>query len=190
MKATGPDPMADAIAAEVARLQEKDAPFLRAAAEVLPGPLADAFALAQDIPVGKYKVRAFVDRDFEFLRLLNHPLDTMYKDQLSGKVSETQFVPSGLPMWQAAFMMTRPVIEVKALLKETGGVAKLNQLAEDEFADLPGRALTMLFEAVFRQILISSSTAVSYGVAEESDRGEEEAKAKENPPLDLRQATG
>jgi len=46
--------------------------------------------------------------------------------------------------------------------------------------------LHKLFEAIMKQVIISSSTAVAYDNVTEG----EEAKAKENPPSDLRQATG
>lgn len=183
---TSPE-MEAAIAAKVAEFKQLDGPAKRAAATALPGPLADAFALNPNIQVGPYSIRPFFDIDFEFLALLKHPLDEQFKDVMEGKEFVNRFLPRGLPAWQAFWIMTHTVDETEALLMQPNGegIAELNFLAKKEFSRLPTKALSLLFEAVMKQVTISSSTAVEYGPAKEG-----EGSVVENPPLPLHQATG
>lgn len=159
------------------RIQEQDALGHQAAAAVLPGPLKDAFALAQGIPVGQWTVRAFCDIDFEFLAALDHPLSRIYADALSGVETKALFLPTGLPCWQAAWVLTRDPDEVELLLSHPEGKEFLSQKARKEFGKLPTRALAALFGAIMKQVERSSSTTIEH---EERKEGEEQ-KVKENP---------
>ena len=168
------------------RIHEQDALGHQAAAAVLPGPLRDAFALAQGIPVGQWTVRAFCDIDFEFLAALDHPLSRIYADALNGVESKALFLPTGLPCWQAAWVLTRDPDEVELLLSHPDGKQFLSQKARKEFGKLPTRGLATLFAAIMKQVERSSSTTIEH---EERKEGEE-AKVKENPTSGHLQRTG
>lgn len=168
------------VEALVAELAAQDAVGKRAAAAALPGPLADAFALAQGIPVGPWTVRAFCDIDFEFLAALDHPLSRMYADALLGADTAASFLPTGLPVWQAAWVLTRDPDETEAMLSKPGGKGELSKLARKEFGKLPTKALAAFFVAIMKQVELSSSTAVKYEEAAEEKEGEE-VKVAENP---------
>lgn len=169
------------------RIHEQDALGHQASAAILPGPMKDAFALSQGIPVGPWTVRAFCDIDFEFLAALDHPLSRLYADALGGIESKAMFLPTGLPCWQAAWVLTRDPDETELLLSHPNGKESLSQKARKEFGKLPTRALAALFAAIMKQIEVSSSTTIEFAAKPEEG---EAAKAKENPFSPPRQPTG
>lgn len=171
-------------------IAKEDGVLRRAASTAMPGPLKDAFAISPNITVGPYSIRPFYDIDYEFLEMLNHPLDRMFKDVMEGKVDkdgmpETKFLPRGLPAWQAFWMMTRPVDDTEALLA-TGaeGIKELNQLARAEFGRLQTKALGPLFEAVMQQVALSNSTAVRYDYEKEGEKTAENPSRLNQPRTD------
>lgn len=173
------DPTEQAIAEKVLAMRDEASSLNRASATALPGPLADAFAIAQDIVVGPYRIRAFFDIDYEFFAMLKHPLDEFFKQAVEGKEPDVKkFLPSGMPAWQSFFIMTTPVDDIEKILQEPNGVEELNKQAKAKFSRLQPRALAALFEAVMKQINISNSTAVEHGPA--LAEGEKEPK-KANP---------
>lgn len=173
----------------VERIVRQDAAGHRAAAAALPGPLKEAFALAQGIPVGPWTVRPFYDIDFEFLAALDHPLSKMYRDALRGADTTAMFIPSGYPMWEAAWVMTRDQDEVELMLSSPTGAQEMRNAAKKEFGRQPAKALGELFKAIMRQVEIGSSTTVQFENEPEQVEGEA-AKAKENPTLSPLQQTG
>lgn len=166
------------IASEIAAIKQSDALGRKAAAAILPGPMKDAFALGQGIPVGRWMVRAFCDIDFEFLAAMDHPLSRLYSDALHGIESKTMFLPTGLPCWQAAWVLTRDPDDVEMVLSQPDGKEILSKAARKEFGKLPTRALAALFAAIMKQIEVSSSTTIEFAAKPEEG---EAAKAKENP---------
>lgn len=185
---TSPEMEAKAQAA-IAEIIQFDSGRKRASAEALPGPLKEAFSLVKDITVGQWRVRPFYDIDFEFFAALEHPLDRMYKDAVEGKEispAQERAMLSGKTGWQAAWIMTRPIDEVEALLNEPNGASALNAKARAEFSRLQPKVLAQIAGAIMRQVAIASSTAVGY--EEESET--EVAKSAENPTSPLLQKTG
>lgn len=176
-----------ASAEAVARLAKGDELAKVAALTPMPGPLREAFALAQNIDVGEWKVRPFVDMDFEVLAVLDHPLERMYKQALSGVEPSDIFLPTGLAMWQAAWVFTRDPDESERVLSLPNGKEELSKLARKEFGRLQTKALASLYVAIMKQVEVNSSTAVKY----EAAKGEvEAAKAVSNPSSPLLQMTG
>ena len=53
-----------------------------------PGPTRDALALDQSVKVGKWRVRAFQDGDWEVLAALGHPLEKTMQAQLLAMFTE------------------------------------------------------------------------------------------------------
>lgn len=191
---SNPKPMAplvggeieERIAAHLQNIDKNDRILRRAAATPLPGPMAEAFALDQDIVVGQYRVRAFVDIDFEFLAALHHPLDAMFKDVMEGRVDAeglppSQMLPTGAAAWQAYWIMTRSVDEVEEMLSKPGGDKELTAAAKKEFGRYQTKHLVQLYKAVLEQINRSNSTIVAYGA--DGDYGE----GAERPPQPPRQ---
>lgn len=176
-----------ASAEAVARLASQDELGHVAALTPLPGPLREAFALAQDIEVGGYKVRPLVDMDFEVLAALNHPLERMYKQALSGLDPSDVFLPTGLPMWQAAWVFTRDPDESEQVLSNPDGSNELSRLARKEFGKLQTKALGAIYLAIMKQVEVNSSTAVKYEPAKAEG---EAAKAAQNPSSPLLRMTG
>ena len=177
-----------ASAEAVERIAKQDEIGKLAAAAPFPGPLREAFAVAQGIKVGPFTVRAFCDGDFEFLEALDHPLSKMYRDALRGIDTASMFIPSGPEMWVAAWLMTHDPDEADAMLSDPDGVKEIRLASKKEFSRLQMRALGELFKAIMRQVDNASTTVVQF---EAVDGGEgEEAKAKSNPTFPLHQKTG
>lgn len=146
------------IAETVARQAREDAIGHRAAAEPLPGPLRDAFAIQPRIKVGPYNVRPVVDGDFETLALLEHPV---YKI-ITFQEKDLEFQPRGQAAWELYWILTRSLDEVDAVL-EKSGVAGLRAAAKKEFRALQLPALMELNKAFLAQVKTYWSTAISYG---------------------------
>jgi hypothetical protein len=154
----------------VAQIAERREAAARAAATPLPGPLADAFAIAPEIPVGNYKVRAFLECDFEFLKALEHPLYEILIDLWTGtKDSKNDYFPRGQLGWDICFMFTHSADEVETLLKQ--GKSAFEDAAKTEFSRLPGAAIVKIHSAAKDQCLIAFSTLVQHGVSSSDDEG-------------------
>ena len=147
-----------------------------AAATPLPGPLADAFAIAPEIKVGRYKVRAFLEGDFELLQALKHPLYEMLVAMFSGKKSEADYFPRGEPVWLLCLMFTRSFDENEELVRD--GLDKFRAVARAEFGRLPTAVILKLHKAIFKQVMIASATAIAYGAAEDDDGSKKNAAAE------------
>ena len=163
-------PLSGAALSVVAATTEKQEAVSRAAATPLPGPLADAFAIAPEITVGKYKVRAFLECDFEFLKELEHPLYEILIDLWQNtKTAKNDFFPRGQHGWEICYLFTHSVDEVEALLKT--GVQAFKDAAKAEFGKLPTAAIAALNKAANQQCLVAFSTMISYGSSETPDDG-------------------
>ena len=145
----------------------------------LPGPLKAAFDPAQDIPVGRWTVRPFYDRDYHWLAILEHPLERMMRDQVAGRESGgADFFPMGPQMWTLAWVMTRPVKVVKEAMKNR---AKLAEDAEEEFGMCQIGELQEIAKAVTRQVERYWSTAIGYKNSPTKTEGGEASDAPANP---------
>jgi hypothetical protein len=165
-----PIPLEAGAAAKVADTQERREAAARAAATPLPGPLADAFAIAPEITVGKYKVRAFLECDFEFLKALEHPLYEILIDLWTGtKESKNDYFPRGQYGWDVCFLFTHSADDVEALLKQ--GKSAFQDAAKAEFSRLPGAAIVKIHSAAKDQCLVAFSTLVQHGVSSTDDEG-------------------
>jgi hypothetical protein len=155
-----------------------DAAGRMAAADPMPGPLAEAFSPNPDIQVGRWTVRRFVDRDFELLKALGHPLHKMMAAELTGKETDGEgYTPRGPALWQLAWLLTRPVKEAKAKFKL--GPDAVREAAEDEFGDCAWPELSALNEAALRQMSVYWSPVLGYGPAAKD--GETEAAKGDRP---------
>ena len=169
----------DAKLAEIVREQgEKDMVGRQAAAEPLPGPAREAFAVNGDIMVGDYRVRRFVDRDFEFLSALKHPLYLMMTSGMKGEEAPPdQYIPRGPAAWELCWIMTRPCAEVKKFIK-ANGLDGLKEAADAEFGEKTLAELTKLSEAVIHQMGVYWAPVLKYGPSENKAEGEQSS----NPP--------
>ena len=160
-------PLSQSAATKVAEIQERREATARASATPLPGSLADAFSLAPEIKVGKYKVRPFCEIDFEFLQALEHPLYEMLIATFSGKENKADYFPRGQVAWELCYIFTHPIDEVEELFKTGTGYVK--EAAKKEFGKLPFAGVLVLHKAVLKQVMAASQTAIAYGSAEDSD---------------------
>ena len=160
-------PQAAKTLADAAERREASA---RAAATPLPGPLADAFAIAPEIVVGKYKVRAFLECDFEFLKALEHPLYEILIDLWQNtQTSKNDFYPRGQLGWEICYLFTHSADEVETLLKS--GVQAFKDAAKAEFGRMPTAAIAALNKAANQQCLLAFRTTINYGASESPDDG-------------------
>lgn len=171
-----------AVAQTQARQAVEDAVAREVLADPLPGPLKDVFAPQQDIEVGPYKVRPFVDRDVEYLVALEHPAIMMWPKEATGKEPTGQpFFPRGWPAWTLAWVFTHPFKEVKKVFTD-GGSKHVLRLAEDEFGEFQIGALAELCRAVSEQMQRYWAPVIAYEPAEEpkleSEEGGPEAKPR------------
>ena len=162
-------PLSPSASSKVADIQERKEATARASATPLPGSLADAFAIAPDITVGKYKVRPFCEIDFEFLQALEHPLYDMLIATFSGKENKADYFPRGQVAWELCYIFTHPIDEVEELFKTGTGYVK--EAAKKEFGKVTFAGVLVLHKAVLKQVMAASSTAIAYGSAEDSDEG-------------------
>lgn len=165
------------VAEMVAKTQAVDREAAAALSEPLPGPTRDVFAIVQDIPVGKWKVRPFYDLDFVLLEELQHPLSKIIKVSLAGEKTNDDYIPSGVSAWQLFWVMTRPPEETEALLRDND-LALLNQSAKSEFGRLSFAALVKLYEAVVKQIGTCTSGNIAYGAPTEEGEARQAAAPK------------
>jgi hypothetical protein len=164
--------------AMIQRAEAQDAAGKLAATDPLPGPLAEAFRPNPDIRVGRWTVRRFVDRDFELLKALVHPLHKMMAAELTGKESDGEpYTPRGPALWQLAWLLTRSVKEAKAKFKASPDAVR--EAAEDEFGDCSWPELAALNEAALKQMSIYWSPVLGYGPAAKD--GETEAAKGDRP---------
>lgn len=183
------DPVLQEVRKAVAEAKSEDAAATQALGNPLPGPLKQAMAVNQQIPVGRWKVRPLCDGDFEVLVELDHPVRKVMEMQFDmaykGVAPETDvgfdsYTPRGPSMWQLAWMTTRPALMVRDTLRD-GGIEALKRAAEDEFYDQPAPLLVQIYLAVAQQISVYWSTVISYGPV--GKNGEDEASdAPANPP--------
>jgi hypothetical protein len=160
------------VAEMAAQTKATDKAAAHALAEPLPGPTRDIFAVAQDILVGKWRVRPFYDLDFVLLEELNHPVAKIMKASMSGEDAKDDYIPSGKSAWQLFWVMTRPPETTEAILANDN-ISELNTLARGEFGKLSFAALVKLYEAVVKQIGICTSGNVAYGApSEEGQAGQ------------------
>lgn len=169
-------PIEQKIADKVAydRLEDKAAEI--AVASARPGPLADVFALQQDIMVGKYKVRPFFDLDFEFLHELEHPFASF----AVGNTKELEdFIPRGPKAWQLFYLLTNPVEDVEAQFKAEGADG-IRAKAKAEFSRYQLGAMFKLYEATVKQLTVYASSVVGYtqDSAEADKTDDKEASTK------------
>lgn len=140
----------------------------QAVATPLPGALKHAFAVTPEITVGPYKVRPFVDRDYEFLQQLGHPLHLhVFTDNKQNPVEMIQ----GACGRQLCWMFTRPFKEVKAAFLEKG-VDGVKTLADDTFEESNLDSMLALGQAIFQQLGIYWESVVAFQPIE-ADEGTE-----------------
>jgi hypothetical protein len=149
----------------VADIQERRDAAIMASATPLPGPLADAFAVAPDIKVGSYSVRPFLEGDFELLKALSHPLYDMLIAMFSGKPSEADYLNRGPQAWELCVLFTRSFDEAEKMVAE--GVLK--DLAQMEFKKQNTAVVVKLHSAIIKQVMLASSTAIAYGSSEDGE---------------------
>lgn len=165
------------VAEMAAKTQAVDKEAAGALSEPFPGPTRDIFATAQDIVVGKWKVRPFYDLDFLLLEELEHPVSKIMKASMAGEDIKDDYVPSGPSAWQLFWIMTRPPEETEELLAEKE-IAFLNSNARKEFGKLSFAVLVKLYEAVVKQIGICTSGNVAYGAPTEEGEARQATSPK------------
>ena len=164
-----PIPLSKSAGSKVADIQERKEAVVRAIATPLPGSLADAFSIAPEITVGKYKIRAFCEIDFEFLQALQHPLYEMLIATFSGKENKSDYFPRGQVAWELCYIFTHSIDEVEELFKTGTGYVK--EAAKKEFGKVTFAGVLVLHKAVLKQVMMALTTAIAYGSAEDGDEG-------------------
>src|SRR5208282_406238 len=142
---------------KIAEATERREAAPEAAATPLPGPLADAFAIAPDIKVGPYTVRPFLEGDFELLHALHHPLYDMLIAMFSGKPIEADNQNRGPAAWELAVMFTHSFDEAEEMVSK----GTLKDEAQKEFKRRPMAVVISLHSAIWKQIMLASSTAIA-----------------------------
>lgn len=147
----------------IKRQQEDDIPGRMAAAQPLPGPTRDAFAIQPDIQVGPFAVRPFYDIDFELLQQLDHPLHRMMTVGISGTKPEANndYLPRGPEAWAIAWLLTHPPQECEDAFKQ--GVEFFREQAKSQFSKLQLGALIKINEAILRQLEVYWAPVMNYG---------------------------
>lgn len=165
------------VAAMAAQVQATDQQALGALTEPLPGPTRDIFAVAQDIPVGKWRVRPFYDLDFVLLEELQHPVGRIMKATMAGEEVKDDYIPSGKTAWQLFWVMTHPPEDTEQLLANNL-LFELDAAAKKEFGKLSFAALVKLYQAVVKQIGICTSGNIAYGAPTEEGEARQAAAPK------------
>ena len=182
------DPVLEEVRKATVIAAAEDAAAKQALGNPLPGPLKQALAISQEIPVGPWKIRPLCDGDFEVLVELDHPIrkimEVQFEMAFRGKAPENDvgfdcYTPRGPSMWQLAWMMTRPAKTVMLTIR-TGTIAALKNAAENEFYAVPTPVLVQIYMAIASQISTCWSTAMSYGP---SKGGDAAADATGNPSI-------
>ena len=158
-------------AAKVADVAEKREAAAEAMATPLPGPLADAFAIAPEIKVGKYSVRAFLEGDFELLHALNHPLYDMLIATFSGKTTEVDYMNRGPKAWELCALFTTSFDEAEKMISD----GTLKDVAQKEYKKQPTAVVVKLHNAIIKQVMLASSTAIAYGSSEDGEGSKKNA---------------
>lgn len=152
----------------------------------LPGPLRDAFSPVPDIVVGNYKVRPMVDRDFEYLQILDHPLHKAANEEVEEKAKQhIADTIRGHYAWEACLMFTKPFKEVKSIIT-TKGPKGFKEQAADEFGELNLRDLIEVMKAIFEQQEIFWSCVIGHkSVDDESSKKNISVDGTEPQPMAL-----
>lgn len=145
---------------QVREHKEREELMRRAGAIPLPGPAADAFAVAQDIVVGPFKVRAVCDADFEALQALEHPL---------ASAATKEFTLRGPNAWVLCWWFTRPLDEAEGVLVK--GTDEVKKAAKAEFGRLQMAALMEVQKAVIKQFEIAWSPVLEYESEDTTEGG-------------------
>lgn len=133
----------------------------------LPGPLRDAFALKESISVGPYQIRPFVDRDFEYLQLMDSPLHHQMKDR-DGDIDLLPLI-RGQKAWDLCMLFTHPFKEIKSIIKSDNGQSKFHEMAGEEFDELDVDKMLAILKAVYRQLEIYWSPVISFKSMDSDD---------------------
>lgn len=135
----------------------------------LPGALRDAFSPQQNIDVGKYKVRPFLDMDFEVLQLCEHPLAKMAMggEKYGEKIQDLR----GPNAWLACWLMTHDADEVDTIAQM--GREAVQKAARKEFGRLQLGGLLEISKAVLEQFGRYFATVV---ILEQSSDGDDDKK--------------
>lgn len=149
--------------AKLVEFQQEQALVTQANATPLPGALRDAFAIVPEITVGPYKVRPIVDRDWEYLQSLDHPLHK----HINGTPSIGEMI-TGKYAWQLCYMFTHPFPEIKALLKKNG-LDGFKTAAENDFETLNLAQLIEITKAVMQQVEIYWEPVIGHVPADGED---------------------
>lgn len=149
--------------AKLVEFQQEQALVTQANATPLPGALRDAFAVVPEISVGHYKVRAIVDRDWEYLQQLDHPLHK----HVNGTPSMGEMI-TGKFAWQACYIFTHSFPEIKAMLKNSG-LDGFRTAAENEFEILNLAQLIEIVKAIMQQVEIYWSPVIGHTPSDGDD---------------------
>lgn len=139
--------LGEAPLAKLAEFQQEGKFHTQAQATPLPGPLKNAFALKESIDVGPYQVRAIVDRDFEYLQLMDNPLHY----QMTGKEFDMMKMVRGQNAYDICFMFTHPFKEVKGILK-SGGIKEFQEKSGEEFDSLDLGQMLEIIKGIYAQL--------------------------------------
>ena len=158
----------------------------QACAVPMPGPVADALAIPQEIAVGTYKVRPFYDADFEFLQQLKHPFFYSMTAGLQGKAAPetTTDAVRGPHAWNLCYLMTHSVEEGEEQIAK----GTLAETAKGCFSKSQMDVLFPLHQAIQTQMTRYWGPVLSFGA--DTEKKKEEAKASANPPLSVVPLTG
>lgn len=147
----------------------------------LPGATFDAFAPQPNIRVGKFEVRPFYDADYEWLQVLDHPLQKTMASAMDGKKNEeSNPIIRGPQAWELCWMMTTPVEEVDAAFAK--GVEEVRRLAREKCKLFRIAQMQLLITAIYEQASIYWSPVIGYDTKVEKKEGEA-AAPQANPPL-------
>ena len=183
-----PPEVPEAVRKTLERAQLEDEVGKQALAAPLPGPLDKVFAPEQTVKVGRWTVQPFYDAHFEFLVALQHPLADMMQSVFGGGESkespELDQMPRGPRAWELAWIMTRPIDDVEAVIKK-GGMDLVREQAKQEFSRLRLFDLIQLLQVIMAQVGVYWSPTKGYAekpVATDGN-GEEGVAQSPAPPL-------
>ena len=147
-----PQALLDAEKQLVSEAKAEDKAARAALSVPMPGPLRDVFAIQPNIDVGIYKIRPFVDFDFEVLQQINHPI----------VIDPTIMKNNGRRAWQLIWILTHDPDEVELSIKD----GSFDTKARQEFGKYQLAAVLQLMTAVLEQFKIYWSTSIPYGGSE------------------------
>lgn len=138
-----------------------------AQAEVLPGPLAEAFD-PQVVEVAGLKVRQLVHYDYVLLRRLDSPLYRRVLE-LGKPAEERRDVPfSDEEGYEIIVQFTRPCVEVKRLVDRLGRTG-FREFCIEQIGMLSPGEVEVLAGAAVRTFVEGAATALRYRQASEGD---------------------